>query len=168
MARLGEYGCKRIGFITNQETEIRAGHYWSGAFLDYQFRLIPEDQRVPLLSMTNLEAEFETHDFERIHDWYLKQKPDVIIGSLDCTLHYFESIGYTIPKDFGYMALTWTKDMGDCSGYNQSHEDVGATAVDVVADGLNRNERGMPRNYSTTLLVGEFMKGKTLEQRLPK
>lgn len=168
MTRLGEYGYQRIGFITNQETEIRAGHYWAGAFLDFQFRLIPEEQRVPILSMTNLEAEFETPDFEKIHDWYLEHKPDVIISFLDRTLHYFESIGYSIPEDFGYMALTWTQDMGDCSGYNQSLEDVGATAVDVVADGLNRNERGMPRNYSTTLLVGEFMEGKTLKTRRPK
>ena len=167
MARLVEYGYKRIGFITNQETETRGGHFWGGAYLDFQFRLIPENQRVPLLSMTKLETDLETHDFEKIHDWYLKHRPDVMISFLDNTLHYFESRGYTAPEDFGYLALTWTKDMGDCSGYNQSLEDVGATAVDVVVDGLNRNERGMPQNNSTTLLDGQFIEGKTLKKCLP-
>ena len=91
-----------------------------------------------------------------------------MISFLDRTLHCFQSRGYTVPEDFGYMALTWTKDMGNYSGYNQSFEDIGATAVDVVADGLNRNDRGMPRNYSTTLWEGQFIEGKTLKSRLTK
>lgn len=168
MTRLVDYGYQRIGFITNEETEIRAGHYWSGAYLDFQFRMIPEDQRVPLLGMAKLEAELNKRDFDQIHDWYLERKPDAIISFLDRTLHYFKSKGYKAPEDFGYVALTWTKEMGDCSGYNQCLEEVGAAAVDVVVDGLHRNERGIPRNHSTTLLDGQFIEGKTLRKRRPQ
>ena len=160
--RLLDLGYKRIGFITNLLTDEKAGYHWTGAFLDYQTRVIPVEDQVPLLRMKAREVNFGADDFEEIHDWYQKNKPDVIISYLDCVYQYFKSLGYKIPEEVGFMALTWTDKMADCSGYNQSQEKVGATAVDVVVDGLYRNARGMPKHSTTTMLEGKFIEGDTL------
>lgn len=162
MKLLEERGYKRIGFVTNQVTEDKAGCFWSGAFLEYQSRLIDEEDQIPLLRQMKQESQFTDEDYERIHRWYVENKPDVIISFLDKTLHYLESVGYESCKDFGYIALSWTKEMGDTSGYYQSLENIGATAVDIVAERLYRNGRGAPVHSSTTLLTGEFVEGKTL------
>lgn len=162
MTLLENRGYKRIGFITNQETESKAGHFWSGAFLEYQSRLIPESNHIPLLRQDSQESRFSDEDYQRIRDWYETHRPDVIISFLDNSLKYLESIGYASPQDFGYVALSWTNEMGDTSGYYQSLENVGGAAVDLVAERLYRNERGQPSHPSTTLLTGEFVEGRTL------
>lgn len=162
MRLLEDRGYKRIGFVTNTETEARAGHFWSGSFLDYQSRNISCENHVPLLRQDTQESQYTEAHFERVHSWYLEQKPDAIISFLDNTLRFLESKGYESYKDFGYIALTWTKEMGNTSGYYQSLEKVGAAAVDMVAERIYRNERGVPNYPTTTLLTGEFIEGRTL------
>ena len=155
-------GYRRIGFVTNGETEARSGHLWSGGFLEFQSRCIAERNRVPLLRQQNPESLFETEDYERIHDWYLAHKPDVIISFLDNTLAFLISRGYQPNRDFGYVALSWSNEMDGCAGYRQNLETVGATAVEMVAESLYSNERGLPSRPNTVLLTGEFVEGNTL------
>jgi LacI family transcriptional regulator len=114
--------------------------------------------------MDSREINFKDDDFKKIHAWYENNQPDVIISYLDCTYKYFKSMGYRVPEDLGFLALTWTGRMGDCSGYDQCHEKVGAAAVDIVVESIYRNERGIPNHSTTTILEGEFIPGNTLRK----
>lgn len=161
-------GYNRIGFVTNEETEARTGFFWSGGFLEFQNRNIPPGNCVPLLRLPTQEFLFTEKEYGQIKDWYLAHKPDVIIGFLDKTLHYLLSQGYKVNQDFGYVALSWTKDIGDCTGYYQSFQEVGAAALDAVAERLYRNERGVAYYPTTTLLTGKFIEGSTLRPEVPE
>ncbi len=153
---------RRVGFITNQETEARTGYLWSGGFLEYQYRNIPLSGRVPPLNLARQESMFTEVEYEQIHAWYLEHRPDVIIGFLDKPLVFLQSLGYRVQEDFGYVALSWTQGMEGCCGYYQSMHEVGAAAFEAVAERLYRNERGMPFYPTTTLLTGKFIEGDTL------
>ncbi|MDE0768178.1 MAG: LacI family DNA-binding transcriptional regulator [Opitutaceae bacterium] len=155
-------GYRRIGFITNQETEERAGHLWSAGFLEFQSRVIPAEEQVSLLRLNTQEAEFSSEEYEQIDRWYRDHQPDLIVSYLDKTLHYLESIGFRSPEDFGYISLLWSKEMGNISGYSQDLEKVGAIAVNIVVDRLLKNNRGVPDYPSSTLLTGEFKEGRTI------
>jgi LacI family transcriptional regulator len=159
---LVDRGYQRIGFITNKETEARSAYHWSGSFLEFQSRVLEDRYRVPLLRQENQESQFTVEDYDKIRYWYTTHRPDVIISFLDKTLNFLKSEGYVPNQDFGYVALSWSDDMGGCTGYQLSLEKVGATAVDLVADSLYRNDRGMPAYPYTTLLFGTFIEGNTL------
>ena len=155
-------GYKRIGFITNREGERRAGRLWSAGFLEFQSRCISPNDQVPLLRLDVEEAEFSQRETKQIEDWYHEHRPDVIISFLNKALLCLESVGLRSPEDFGYISLLWSKEMGNISGYCQDLEKVGSIAVDIVADRLFQNNRGMPDYPSSTLLTGEFIEGRTL------
>ncbi|MEM9159396.1 MAG: LacI family DNA-binding transcriptional regulator [Verrucomicrobiota bacterium] len=155
-------GYRRIGFITNHESEERAGHLWSAGFLEYQSRCIPEEGQVPLLRLASQEREFSSVEYDQVEDWYKEHQPDLIVSYLDRTLRHLESVGFRSPADFGYISLLWSKELGDIAGYCQCLEKVGATAVDIVVERLFQNYRGIPDYPSSTLLTGEFREGRTL------
>lgn len=157
-------GYRRIGFITNVESEKRAGRLWSAAFLEFQSRCIPVSGQVPLLRINSPEADYSAPEFAQIENWYRKYKPDLIVSFRDRSLRHFESIGLRSPEDFGYISMIWSEDMGDIAGYNQDFERVGAVAVDIVVDRLFQNKRGVPAHPTSTLLIGEFREGRTLRR----
>lgn len=158
-------GYKRIGFVTNLETEERAGHLWSAGFLEFQSRNISIDAQIPLLRLKSQEMEPSAEEYDRIKRWYHDYKPDVILSYLDNTLHILESIGLRSPEDFGYVSLIWSKKMGGISGYCQDLERVGEIAVNIVADRLLRNQRGEPDYPFSIFITGKFIEGRTLHPR---
>ena len=152
-------GYKRIGFVTNVESEQRAGRRWSAAFLEFQSRCIPVSGQVPLLRINCPEADYSTPEFTQIEDWYREHEPDLIISFLDRILCHLVSLGLRSPQDFGYISMIRSEEMGDIAGYNQDFEQVGKVAVDIVVDRLFQNKRGVSDHPSSTLLNGEFVEG---------
>jgi len=163
MNRLVERGYRRIGFITDQEDESRGGHFWIGSYLDYQFRLIPEANRIPILSFPVREEAMTPSDFLETERWIETHRPDVVLSFRDGFLKYFQSVGYRIPQDFGYAALCLSPDMENCAGFIPDLEDIGATAVNIIIERLYTNERGALPEPKITLLGGEFREGNTLK-----
>jgi LacI family transcriptional regulator len=160
-------GYRRIGFITDSENEMRGGHMWNAGFLEYQDRVIEKENAVPMLRIPKPELLFESSDFESMHYWYRQHKPDVIIAFRSQILDYFQSLGYKVPKDFGYMVLNWSSRTDGCSGYRQCHEEMAEIAVNIVSERLYNNDRGELSKPRTTLLRGDFVKGFTLRKLNP-
>lgn len=156
-------GYRRIGFITDSENELRGGHLWNAGLLEYQNREIVPENRVPILRVPKPELLFERSDFESMHSWYLQNQPEVIIAFRSKILDYFQSLGYKVPKDFGYMVLNWSSRTDGCSGYRQCHEEIAEVAVNIVSERLYNNERGELTKPRTTLLRGDFIEGFTIK-----
>ncbi len=156
---------RRIGFITDLEDESRGGHFWIGSYLDYQFRKIPEKDRIPILNFPVREKEMTPDDYRKTITWLETNQPDVVLSFRDGFLKFFQQEGYRVPKDFGYAALTLSPDMKDCGGFIQNLEDIGATAVDIIVERLYCNERGALPDPKITLLGGKFREGTTLRKR---
>lgn len=155
-------GYKRPGFITDSENETRGGHMWNAGFLEYQNRLIPNLRQVPLLRIPKPELLFEKEDFELMHRWYKKHRPDVIIAFRSKILDYFQRLGYKVPEEFGYMVLNWSSRTDGCSGYRQCHEEMAEVAVNIVSERLYNNDKGELSKPRITLLRGDFVDGFTL------
>ena len=156
-------GYRRIGFITDSENEMRGGHMWNAGFLEYQDRVIEKENAVPMLRIPKPELLFERSDFESMHRWYRQHKPDVIITFRSQILDYFQTLGYKVPQDFGYMVLNWSSQTDGCSGYRQCHEEMAEVAVNIVSERLYNNDRGELSKPRTTLLRGDFVEGFTIK-----
>ena len=98
-----------------------------------------------------------------MHSWYLQNQPEVIIAFHSKILDYFQSLGYKVPKDFGYMVLNWSSRTDGCSGYRQCHKEIAEVAVNIVSEPLYNNERGELTKPRTTLLRGDFIEGFTIK-----
>ncbi|MCZ6673669.1 MAG: LacI family DNA-binding transcriptional regulator [Verrucomicrobia bacterium] len=159
---LSHRGYRRIGFITDSENETRGGHLWNAGFLEYQDRVLEKSNRVPIMRIPKPELLFERSDFEAMHRWYKQNKPDVVIAFRSKILDYFQSLGYKVPEDFGYMVLNWSYRTDGCSGYRQCHEEMGEVAVNIVSERLYNNDRGELSKPRTTLLRGDFVDGFTI------
>lgn len=155
-------GYRRIGFITDSENEMRGGHLWNAGYLEYQNRVLKPENRVPILRIPRPELHFERSDFELMHNWYQEHKPDVIIAFRSKILNHFQSLGYNVPEDFGYMVLNWSSRTDGCSGYRQCHEEMAETAANIVTERLYNNDRGELSKPRTTLLRGDFVDGFTI------
>lgn len=162
LEHLTEKGYQRIGFITDSENETRGGHLWNAGFLEYQDRLIPPENRVPILRIPKPELLFEDSDYELMHAWYIMNKPDVIIGFRSKILTHFRDLGYQVPEDFGYMVLNWSSNSEGCSGYRQCHEEMASAAVEIVSGRLYNNNLGEAKKPGSTLLKGDIVAGDTL------
>jgi len=160
---LSRRGYRRMGFITDSENELRGGHLWNAGLLEYQNREIDPDNRIPMLRIPKPELHFDVKDFESMHAWYRENRPDVIIAFRSKILEYFQSLGYKIPQEFGYMVLNWSSRTDGCSGYRQCHEEMAEVAVNIVSERLYNNDRGELTKPRTTLLRGDFMEGFTIK-----
>jgi len=87
----------------------------------------------------------------------------VIIVFRSKILDYFQSLGYKVPKDFGYTVLNWSSRTDVCSGYRQCHEEIAEVAVNIVSERLYNNERGELTKPITALLRGDFIEGFTIK-----
>ena len=158
---LSNRGYRRFGFITDSENETRGGHLWNAGFLEYQHRLIPEEERVPILRIPKPELRFVRDDYEAMLDWRNRHKPDVIIAFRSGILDFFQSEGLHAPKDFGYMVLNWSTQTDGCSGYRQCHEEMAEVAIDMVSERLYHNALGELKKPRVTLLQGDIVEGFT-------
>ncbi len=160
---LTERGYRRIGFITDSENEMRGGHLWNAGFLEYQNRVTDPKDHVPILRVPKPELLFEKSDYEAMHVWYKRNKPDVIIAFRSKILEYFLSLGYKVPEELGYMVLNWSSRTDGCSGYRQCHEEMAEVAINIVSERLYNNDRGELSKPRTTLLRGDFVDGFTIK-----
>jgi len=158
---LSNRGYRRFGFITDSENEMRGGHLWNAGFLEYQHRLIPEGERVPILRIPKSELRFVRDDYEAMLDWRNRNKPVVIIAFRPNIRDFFQSEGLQAPNDFGYMVLNWSTQTDGCSGYRQCHEEMAEVAVDMVSERLYHNTLGELRKPRVTLLQGDIVEGFT-------
>jgi LacI family transcriptional regulator len=163
MNLLARRAYNRIGFVSNEREEAQMGYLLSGGYLEYQSRLIPEDSRIPLLLLANVESHWSRKDDLRVSDWFELNKPDVVISSGVDLRNHIRSLGLRMPEDIGYVTVGRSGDVpGDCAGYDLREEKIGALAIDSTVARLYRNERGLPASPSTVLICGEFIEGSTL------
>ena len=155
-------GYRRFGFITDSENELRGGHMWNAGLLEYQNRVLEDEDAVPILRVPKPELHFTRDDFDSMHRWFLRHRPDVIIAFRSKILDYFIGLGYKVPEDFGYMVLNWSSRTDGCSGYRQCHEEMAKVAVNIVSERLYNNDRGELSKPRTTLLRGDFVDGFTI------
>jgi LacI family transcriptional regulator len=150
-------GYRRIGLAIAQGYNERGDRHWTAGYLSEQERFDPSG-RIPIL----LKPEA---DEASLFEWVRKYRPDAIIGANPLLPQRLSTIGIAVPDDIAYAHLTVFPGDTSFSGVIESFERVGSLAVDVVAEQIQQNERGIPVHPKITLVEATWVDGPTVTNK---
>jgi Transcriptional regulators len=145
---LQKTGRRRTGFILGQNTDRRYDHQWLGAaWAEYHAR--PPHQRVPPLLLSG-----DRH-FARIGLWLRRHHPDSLLITDDIIA---EIVREHIPdKTPAMVNLLWEEGRSTVPGLARDRVRIGASAINMLATMLARNERGVPSSAELLLVAPRWV-----------
>lgn len=159
VTRLHESGYRRIGLCLCEDWDNKVNNGYTAGF-DCARRHLPGCASIPpFLTDCVRPAELRV--------WMKQHAPDVIItqGISQEMIDWFEKdFGLRVPRDIGIANLSAHTGEPHITGILQNDYLVGATAVDVLAGMLQRNERGLPKIIAYTLVDGTWYPGATIRR----
>jgi LacI family transcriptional regulator len=150
---LGQRGYRRPGLALLQVQASRTDRGWLNTWAFHK-QSLPSASRVPLLLL-------ETQNEKLLMRWLRRYRPDVVIG-LQGILDLLLRIGVRIPQDLGFANLSRPDQPGAPAGMDQKPRQIGAAAVDLVANQIFSGERGPPATPRVLLIEGEWHDGWTV------
>lgn len=157
MKQLYRYGYKRPGLMLDKTSDLRSLHLWSSGFYGFE-HLNKARGIIPVL-------ECDGDDGKRFCNWYTKHKPDVIICSNADARSMLDQARFKYPEDFGLIALCHRATAPDIAGIDEHEEQVGAVAVEQLAQMLYHNERGVPEMPRVIQVPSSWVDGPSLPDR---
>jgi len=149
MEKIMAAGYRRIGFVIDEGYDITVDNLWRVGFLWEQQKL-PAECRIPAYLVPN-----PVH-FDR---WFHRYRPEVIISKADFVAEPFRAMALRIPRDVAYVDIFLEDQTGKTAGVRQNHSTVGALAVEMLAEQLQHNKRGVPAIPTTTYVEGTWFDG---------
>jgi LacI family transcriptional regulator len=147
-------GYRRIGLALSRTELSRVKHYWLAGILTG--REICGGERVRHLVF---QEERGRSDF---FTWLDSQRPDVVVGVARDTFFWLREAGWRMPEDIAYAHLNLTDlTMNEVTGLVQRPVEIGAAAMDLLANQLYHNEYGSPQTPNCTLIDGYWRSGLT-------
>ncbi len=108
----------------------------------------------------------EKWDEPTVKAWWKRHRPDVVISTNPRELSgWLQRWGVEPPHGLGLVNLSCARFGDRVSGVYQYPENVGARAIDLLVDGVENNERGLPTHPNTLLVEGKWNEGETLTAR---
>lgn len=152
--RLHAMGRRRIGLYLQQAQNERVQFRWSGGYLAACEALVPRKHRIPPLL-------YDTPAPEALARWVARENPDAIITGAPNLADLLQREGWSVPGKIA-VAMPYEDTGHDdrplaCIDENAALN--GATAVDLVAGMVYRNERGVPTRALQVLVPGEWKHG---------
>jgi LacI family transcriptional regulator len=149
-------GYRRIGLALTQWMDVRADQTNSGAMLNFQRSRSPRE-RVPLLLFPKNNLAENEGIFCR---WVKQHRPDVVISFDSYVPDWLtRRLGLAIPEDIGFVVHDWRKDLSGFAGIYHQRPHVAASVVDLVANQLVHNERGVPEVPRQILIPPAWVDG---------
>ncbi len=93
--------------------------------------------------------------------WFQKNKPEVVVCLTQDVRGWLIDAGLDIPGDVGLATLSRHGAESEWSGVDQHSELVGAAGVQIIAEQLTLNQRGVPPYPRATFIEGEWASGWT-------
>jgi len=158
LREIRKLGYRRIGFMAEQDADLRCDHNWQAAFwVDYHSQ--PPERRVePLWLPPGLVSEA---DFRH---WIETQRPDVITPAVDGVADLLGKLGMKVPGDIGLASHSVASGDNVVSGIDEMGMQVGAAALEYLVAMLNQQEYGIPAVPKQLLLEGRWSRGKTVRR----
>lgn len=157
MRNLRRMGYSRVGAILSRELDARFDFAWEGGVVIVNNSL-PKRQRIAPLITENLQSrELET--------WLKKNRIDAIIDGGAGVEKHLRSLRLHAPRDLGFVSLSADGSPDGPATVRPDWCALGEAALDVVAEQLIRNERGIPSKPRTVLLEGNWVAGATVRKQ---
>ncbi|WPJ97260.1 LacI family DNA-binding transcriptional regulator [Coraliomargarita algicola] len=107
----------------------------------------------------------DTHEGKTtLKNWISKKMPEVIIGTEE-VWKSLKQLGLKVPNDIAFVSPQWSSVWPDVAGIDQDPALVGANTLDLVANQLLCNERGIPSKPQLLLSEGIWRNGRSLPQK---
>jgi DNA-binding LacI/PurR family transcriptional regulator len=154
LRQLKEAGYRRLGLAVGASVAIRVDHGFDMPYYMQQLELDVEE-RIPWITAEPLSKAL-------LLEWFERYRPEAVIG-LDCRIvGWLREAGHRVPEDVGYVNLSYSPRMGDVAAVDQNSRDIGAAAVDVVAEQLYHNQRGLPIRPKVVMIESAWVAGRTI------
>lgn len=159
-------GHRRIGLAITQESDDRVQHLWLAGFNTSQHLL--GGAQIPPLWLEHWDDHPDSK--KRFAKWYREHKPDAVIGmGPDNPLRWMREARVAVPGRTSYANLDLDyRKQGKVAGVLQNLREAGASAVDWVVAGINRNEHGVPATPKLLMMDSAWSDGPTVLQRIGK
>ncbi len=98
--------------------------------------------------------------------WYATHKPDALISpDHDAVAKLAAGLRLSVPRNLGIASLSSPESGSKVSGIFQNGHFIGASAVDLLIDLVERHERGLPAQATALMIEGQWNPGQTLRPR---
>lgn len=151
-------GYRRPGMILTEQGDTRTEGRSIAAFL-YEQR----NNGIEAVAPSRV-AQWSPDEFA---SWFREHRPDVVITSNELrepVQAWLQSEGLRVGADVGLANVNALADQS-ISGIQQAWGTIGAIAVQLLIDKINRNDRGAPALFRTLLTPGRWHEGTTLPPR---
>jgi len=145
-------GYRRFGVIIPNIFE-QSSDFRRSAALHSQDLNIPQPDIIPMFHRER------DNDLDELANWLKRYKPDCVLGVGKEIPSQLNQLGYSFPKDIGYVHLGWHSSYVNIAGMNPKWNGAGRVAVNLVADQLTRNDHGVPDDPLWILIEGEWVEG---------
>jgi LacI family transcriptional regulator len=168
---LRRMGYQRIGTVLDRIfiDGTRHGINWYIGCLECQDRT-PKSDRVPVFKanypppgekISEPEAALLENRFQA---WVSKWKPDALLTVVGDERKWLEAMNLRIPQDVGLACLSLPIG-SDLAGIEDAGEAVGATAIELVAAQIARNEFGLPSHQKVMMIESRWINGTTVQNK---
>lgn len=156
---LAARGYRRIGLVQEAGQDMNVRHGFSGA-VAWQNLLGGTELVRPLIHAgpepTGVEA------------WFKTEQPDVIVTPGDTLCRDIaRRLGLRIPGKVGFVSANKAGD-SPMAGIEEQPEEIGATAIEVLAGMIQRGEKGVPTVPKVTMVEGRWIEGRSVRANVRK
>jgi len=149
-------GYRRLGFIIDQNANVRSGYNFLGAYLAEQETQPAENRLRPLVTPASPIGD------AMLRRWLREQKPDCVIGTGPEILGQLEGIGLDVPGRLGFALTGIRPRLPHIAGMDERWDGIGQAVIDLVVSLLKNNDAGVPRFPRFVLVEGRWTEGATV------
>ena len=159
--RMTQLGYQRIGFLTNEEENLRrGGHLFEAGVLVAQ-RFIDPANRVPICAITRAP---DSGRCQRIADWVRNFRIDAVFTDVAEAPAWLRNAGLRIPDDVA-LSVTNVADIDVTAGIDQRPLEIGRVGTLMLHSLVTHQECGIPEIPRQVLVDGIWVDGPTLPPR---
>jgi len=154
---LKRLGYRRIGICLTDQIDSFSHHALRSTACYFQ-ATTTKAQQVPPLYYAGTPPMHK----KQITEWFLKHRPDAVVGLDSRLVKWLSDTGARIPEEVGVVHLAVDDDVSDWAGIYSDKREIGATAAEWVITLLQNHRFGLPRKALNMLVRGSWQPGRTL------
>ncbi len=152
-------GWKRPGILLSQHVLEAVDQGFLAGYLTGTYN---RHQNIPVPPLLYAD---DTFNRKTLLDWIKKHDVDAVLSLRHDTHTWLTSVGYKIGRDIGLVMLDCNETADEISGINQHQSDIGAAAVEMLANAMQNGEYGIPKLPRIIGIDGIWHEGGTLPPR---
>jgi len=156
--QLAAFGYRRIGLVLPAEHDLRVHHGFSAA-VAWQNLVGGTEFVRPCIHEGALPAKRE------LGRWFERERPDVIIAEGDTACRSIaQQLGLRLSGPVGFASAN-KAGQSIFAGIEERPEEIGATAIELLASMIQRGEKGVPEVPKITMIDGRWIAGRSARRR---